>query len=194
MTDAVTAVAEPLPEKIRTYLFDPAMASVWAAIRSILFITSQVRRFCAAICRAMACTASVAPFWASTSSTVMSASAAPLHAALTMARSSLRFGAKMPGVSTSRIWLAPRMRMPRTRNRVVCAFGLTMDSFAPVSRFSSVDLPAFGAPTMAANPQREVGTVSLMPSIFQAGQRRHPARPSACCRRCPPQYDPRPSR
>ena len=52
----------------------------------------------------------------------------------------------MPGVSTSSTWLSPRIMMPSTRNRVVCAFGVTMDSFAPVSRLSSVDLPAFGAP------------------------------------------------
>ena len=48
--------------------------------------------------------------------------------------------------------------MPSTRNRVVCAFGLTIDSFTPVSRFSSVDLPAFGDPTIATNPQREPAT------------------------------------
>ena len=71
-----------------------------------------------------------------------------------MARSSRRRGRKMPGVSTSRIWLAPRIRMPSTRKRVVCALGETIDSLAPVSRLSSVDLPAFGAPTMATKPQR----------------------------------------
>ena len=89
---------------------------------------------------------------------------------------------KMPGVSTSRIWPAPRIRMPSTRNRVVCAFGVTIDSFAPVSRFSSVDLPAFGAPTMAAKPQREV-----TPSCLAAGAAGRPppaARPRACCRPC----------
>ena len=52
----------------------------------------------------------------------------------------------MPGVSTSRIWLSPRIRIASTRKRVVCAFGLTIESFAPASRLSSVDLPAFGAP------------------------------------------------
>jgi len=36
MTDAVAAVGQPLPERLRTYLFDPDMASVWAAIRSRL--------------------------------------------------------------------------------------------------------------------------------------------------------------
>src|SRR5271165_6894405 len=48
------------------------------------------------------------------------------------------------------------MKMPSTRNRVVCALGDTIDSLAPVSRFSSVDFPAFGAPTMATKPQRDV--------------------------------------
>ena len=40
-----------------------------------------------------------------------------------MARSSLRRGRKMPGVSTRRICAGPRIRMPSTRNRVVCALG-----------------------------------------------------------------------
>src|ERR1700722_19168574 len=48
------------------------------------------------------------------------------------------------------------MKIPRTRNRVVCALGVTIDSLAPHSRFSSVDFPAFGAPTIATKPQREV--------------------------------------
>ncbi len=73
-----------------------------------------------------------------------------------MARSRRRLGVKMPGVSTSRTWLSPRIRMPRTRKRVVCALGVTMESLAPVRRFSSVDLPALGAPTMATKPQRWV--------------------------------------
>ena len=95
---------------------------------------------------------SFAPVFASTSSNVRSASRTPVHAAATIARSSRRRGVKMPGVSTSSTWLAPRIMIPRTRNRVVCAFGVTIDSFAPASRLTSVDLPAFGAPTTATKP------------------------------------------
>ena len=122
-------------------------SSACGLTRSTLFSTSQARR---AMRRAMPRSSSVTPRLLSTNSSTRSASCAPVQAAATMARSSLRLGAKMPGVSTSRIWAVPRIRMPSTRNRVVCALGLTMDSLAPVSRFSSVDLPAFGAPTMAA--------------------------------------------
>ena len=66
-------------------------------------------------------------------------------------------GRKMPGVSTRSTCDSARIRMPRTRNRVVWAFGETIESFAPVSRFISVDLPAFGAPTIATKPHRAGG-------------------------------------
>ena len=66
-----------------------------------------------------------------------------------MARSRRRLGAKMPGVSTKMICAAPCMATPSTRRRVVCTFGETMETLAPTSRFSSVDLPALGAPISA---------------------------------------------
>ena len=50
-----------------------------------------------------------------------------------MARSSRRFGAKMPGVSTKMICAAPSMAMPRTRLRVVCTLRETIETFAPTS-------------------------------------------------------------
>ena len=67
----------------------------------------------------------------------------------------------MPGVSTSTIWLCSWIAMPRTGKRVVCTFWVTMETFDPVSRFTSVDLPALGAPMMAAKPARGVGAVSV---------------------------------
>jgi hypothetical protein len=51
--------------------------------------------------------------------------------------------------------------MPSTRNLVVCAFGLTIESFAPAMRLSKVDLPAFGAPTRATKPHFEVISFQL---------------------------------
>src|SRR5690349_3721829 len=91
---------------------------------------------------------------ASTSWTTMSASVAPCQAAATMARSSRFFGAKIPGVSTNTIWLSPSVAMPSTRVRVVCTRGDTIEILAPIMVFSSVDLPALGAPTKATKPQR----------------------------------------
>jgi hypothetical protein len=40
------------------------------------------------------------------------------------------------------------------RVRVVCGRGETIAIFAPRTRFSSVDLPTLGRPTMATNPAR----------------------------------------
>src|SRR5688572_5040210 len=59
-----------------------------------------------------------------------------------------------PGVSMKTAWSSPRLRTPSTRCRVVCGLSVTMLSFSPTSVFSSVDLPTFGLPTMATNPQR----------------------------------------
>ncbi len=71
-----------------------------------------------------------------------------------MARSRRRLGLKMPGVSTKTIWLAPTIAMPRMRLRVVWTLWVTIETLAPTRRLSSVDLPAFGAPTSATKPQR----------------------------------------
>src|SRR5258705_11356851 len=38
------------------------------------------------------------------------------------------------------------------RFRVVCGFDVTMAIFCPTSRFTKVDFPAFGRPTIATNP------------------------------------------
>jgi hypothetical protein len=44
------------------------------------------------------------------------------------------------------------MAMPISRARVVCGLPLTIATFWPTSAFTSVDLPAFGAPITATNP------------------------------------------
>jgi hypothetical protein len=38
--------------------------------------------------------------------------------------------------------------------RVVCTFGVTIDTFEPTSAFTRVDFPALGAPITAAKPHR----------------------------------------
>src|SRR5213594_3781004 len=60
----------------------------------------------------------------------------------------------MPGVSRKTTCASGSVRMPRMRLRVVCGLGVTMATLAPTSAFSSVDLPTFGRPTMAAYPAR----------------------------------------
>src|SRR5258708_3043185 len=100
------------------------------------------------------------PRSASTTSATTSASLAPCQAAATMARSSRRLAMrKMPGVSTSTTWARlpsarSAMAMPITRMRVVCTLGDTMLTFEPTRALTRVDLPALGAPTMAAKPAR----------------------------------------
>ena len=61
----------------------------------------------------------------------------------------------MPGVSMNTIWPAVSPRMcftPRIRVRVVCGVFETIAIFVPMTRLSSVDLPAFGRPMSDANP------------------------------------------
>ena len=71
-----------------------------------------------------------------------------------MARSSFRLGRKIPGVSTSTIWLSPSITTPRTGKRVVWTFWVTMETLVPTRRLTRVDLPALGAPITATNPAR----------------------------------------
>ncbi len=91
---------------------------------------------------------------ASTTRSVASASSRLPQAARTIALSSRRLGEKMPGVSTRTTCAVPAIITPRTRMRVVCTLRETMVIFAPVSAFTSVDLPALGAPITAATPKR----------------------------------------
>src|SRR5689334_25388974 len=83
-----------------------------------------------------------------------------------MARSSRRFGAKMPGVSTRITCALPSMTMPRISARVVCTLRETMVTLEPTSALTSVDLPTLGAPIRATKPQRvsldEPGTGSTV--------------------------------
>src|SRR5258707_654896 len=111
---------------------------------------------------------------ASTSSTVASASAAPAQAAATIARSSRRRGAKIPGVSTKISWDCPSIAIPNSRVRVVCTFGVTIASLCPTSWFNSVDLPAFGAPISATKPQRV--SLSLSRIAGEGGERSEPGK------------------
>ena len=47
-----------------------------------------------------------------------------------------------------------RSRCRATSARVVCTFGVTIETLAPTSALISVDLPALGAPISATKPQR----------------------------------------
>src|SRR5215472_5529699 len=47
--------------------------------------------------------------------------------------------------------------MPTMRSRVDCGLGLTMASFSPTMRLSSVDLPALGFPATVTMPARGMG-------------------------------------
>src|SRR6266700_1004271 len=94
------------------------------------------------------------PAFASSSTQTRSASCAPLQAVETMARSSRRFGWKMPGVSTRMICALFSITMPRISARVVCTLRETMVPLAPTSALTSVALPTLGAPISATKPQR----------------------------------------
>ncbi len=61
-----------------------------------------------------------------------------------MARSSRRFGWKMPGVSTRITWALPIKAMPRTGPRVVWALWVTIETLAPTKRVGQGRLAAVG--------------------------------------------------
>src|SRR3979409_1467515 len=109
----------------------------------------------------MASASSSMPSRASSSTQTRSASCAPLHAVETMARSSLRLGKKIPGVSTRMICALFSIAMPRISARVVWTLRETIVTFEPTSALTSVDLPTLGAPISATKPHRVVaGAIS----------------------------------
>src|SRR6201995_1815614 len=101
----------------------------------------------------MASASSSIPDLASSSTQTRSASCAPLQAVDTMARSSLRLGRKIPGVSTRMIWGLFSITMPRISARVVCTLRETIVTLEPTRALTSVDLPTLGAPISATKPQ-----------------------------------------
>src|SRR4029079_6334488 len=122
-------------------------------IRSILFSTRIFGCCTLASLPRIVSASSAMPALASSSTQTRSASCAPLQAVDTMARSSLRFGEKMPGVSTRIICALFSITMPRISARVVCTLRETMVTLEPTSALTSVDLPTLGAPIRATNPQ-----------------------------------------
>src|SRR5258708_18410048 len=134
-------------------------------IRSILFSTRIFGCFTVASFARIASASSSIPALASKSTQTRSASCAPLQAVDTMARSSRRFGEKMPGVSTRMICAPFSITMPRISARVVCTLRETMVTLEPTSALTSVDLPTLGAPISATKPQRvAAGTVDAASS------------------------------
>src|SRR5258708_4863801 len=74
-----------------------------------------------------------------------------------MARSNLRLGRNIPGVSTRMICALFSITMPRISARVVCTLRETIVTLEPTSALTSVDLPTLGAPISATKPQRVAG-------------------------------------
>ena len=66
-----------------------------------------------------------------------------------------------PGVSTKTIWPRSLLKTPARRLRVVCGLGVTIASFSPTMRLSSVDLPTLGRPRIATVP-------ATVPATFAA--------------------------
>src|SRR5262249_45162157 len=106
------------------------------------------------------------PRLASTSTAAISASSTPAQAVVIIARSSSRLGAKMPGVSMNTSCDSSTVAMPRSKERVVCTLWETMATFVPTSALISVDLPTFGAPIIATNPQRVGRPCPLCPGAL----------------------------
>src|ERR671935_1081585 len=91
----------------------------------------------------------------------MSASSAPAQAVATMARSSRRLGAKIPGVSTKMSCAPSAIAIARSSMRVVCTLWETAATLLPTSALISVDLPELGGPMNATNPQRDCAVLVI---------------------------------
>src|SRR6202790_3258437 len=138
----------------RSLSFSVNAKSAGFATKSTLLSTSTLAGRISPSARKIASSSAMIPLRESISSATRSASCVLPQAVPTMARSSGRFGEKIPGVSTKMSCAAPSIEMPRISVRVVCTLGVTIETFAPTSALSSVDFPTFGAPISATKPQR----------------------------------------
>ena len=76
--------------------------------------------------------------------------------------------------SPARLSASAPVQTPTMRLRVVCGVGLTMASFSPTMRLSSVDLPTLGRPTIATVPATGRATPSRRPLSASPGLPRRP--------------------
>ena len=74
----------------------------------------------------------------------------PLHAP----RQAVARASGSPAGRAARAASRRRSATPATRRRVVCGLSETIDTWAPQSAFTSVDLPTFGRPATPTRPQR----------------------------------------
>src|SRR6266540_591509 len=156
-------------------------SSAGFATRSILLMSRILVWPISASRSRIAPASSSRPRFASISTAAISASSTPIHAVVTIARSSRRLGAKMPGVSINTSCEPSTIAMPRNNVRVVCALWDTIATLVPTSALTSVDLPTLGAPINATNPQRVRSFLPSpgMPSPLshsreETGERREP--------------------
>ena len=119
---------------------------------SILLITT--RRFRRGRRERISWSRAPTPTLASSRSSVTSTSRFASYAVRTIYSPSLFLGVWIPGVSKKTIWYSPRVRIPVTLLRVVCAFPVAIATFCPTNAFMSVDFPTFGLPKMDTNPER----------------------------------------
>src|ERR1700733_2328471 len=151
--------------KARRSLAALASASSFSRrMRSILLMIRSFGGATPASLERIASASALSPSRASINTQTRSASCAPLQAVDTIARSSRRFGAKMPGVSTRMICEWFSTTIPRIRARVVCTLRETIVTLEPTSALTSVDLPTLGAPISATKPQR-VATGASSPGV-----------------------------
>ena len=96
------------------------------------------------------------PAGASTISRIASTVRKVSFASLTILRFSGVVARWIPGVSMKINCPAARLRMPMIRLRVVWGLRVVMAIFSPTIRFSSVDFPTLGRPTMPMNPDLNI--------------------------------------
>src|SRR5688572_4598915 len=107
-----------------------------------------------------------------TNSTASTPASAPVAVLFIMRLTARGVSRCRPGVSTNTNCAAGSLRMPSTRQRVVCGLGVTMLTFLPTKALSSDDLPTFGRPTIATSPERSaVSGIGRSEGAEQAQQR-----------------------
>ena len=140
---------------LKSYSFAPSSISGKASallLKSTLFI-NKIAGFFAALTKSnIILSSGVIPFVTSRTKIIRSTSGSASFATCVICLPSRFLGLWIPGVSTNITCASSRVSIPCILLRVVSGFRVTIATFSPTRRLSIVDLPTFGLPIIAANP------------------------------------------
>src|SRR6476469_1469509 len=124
------------------------------SMRSTLLIATATGTSARVTAPAMKRSPGPTPSWPLITSSATSDSLSSATTRRCMRSVSMSRGRCTPGRSTSTSCVSPAIATPRIARRVVCGLSETIAILPPTMLLTSVDLPTFGRPASATNPER----------------------------------------